>query len=295
MKKGIIWVRLLRPEQWTKNVFLLAPLIFSKHLFELSYVFREIQAFCAFCLASSAVYIVNDIADREYDVLHPVKRYRPIASGAVPVALARVITVLIFAGALLLAYMVNRNLLLTILAYCTLNLWYSFQLKHIVLVDVFIIASGFMLRVLAGAYAIEVEISHWLVLCTLFLSLFLAISKRRNEILLIAETNNTQSRAVLKFYSVEFLDQLMTVGAAGVVISYALYTVAERTIHVFGTENLIFTTIFVLFGIFRYIYLMRTLKLEDNPMRIILSDIPLLINMGLWFLISILIIYFNRF
>jgi 4-hydroxybenzoate polyprenyltransferase len=166
-------------------------------------------------------------------------------------------------------------------------------LKQVVIVDVFIIAAGFMLRVLAGVFAIEVVISSWLILCTLFVSIFLAVSKRRGELMLSAATDSYDSRPVLKQYDVAFMDQIMTVAASGMAISYALYTVADRTVTIFGTENLIFTTVFVLFGIFRYIFLMRGRKTDDNPMHLLLSDIPLVVNILLWFLVCVFIIYFH--
>jgi 4-hydroxybenzoate polyprenyltransferase len=167
-------------------------------------------------------------------------------------------------------------------------------LKQIVIVDVFIIAAGFMLRILAGVFAIEVVISSWLVLCTLFVSLFLAVSKRRGELMLSTATDSYASRPVLKQYDVSFMDQIMTVAASGMAISYALYTVAERTVTIYGTENLVFTTVFVLFGIFRYLFLMRGRKTDDNPMHLLLSDAPLVVNILLWFLACVFIIYYHE-
>jgi 4-hydroxybenzoate polyprenyltransferase len=293
VKKIKALLRLMRPEQWAKNVFLFAPLIFSKHLLNFSYLSKEIQAFIAFSLVSSFVYCINDVADRNADKLHPVKKNRPVASGAVSVGEAVLLAGILLLVAAFIATPLGEGFVACILIYLFLNIWYSFSLKRVVLVDVFVVASGYMLRILAGAYAIDVEISQWLILCTLFISLFLAISKRRGELLLNSEQTYQSGRSVLKLYDVEFLDQLLTIVAAGTVISYALYTVAERTIKVFGTENLIFTTVFVLFGIFRYIFLLHTRKTEDNPTRLILSDIPLLVNIAAWFIVCIVIIYFN--
>jgi 4-hydroxybenzoate polyprenyltransferase len=178
-----------------------------------------------------------------------------------------------------------------VVVYFTLNLGYSFGLKQVILVDVFLVASGFMLRVLAGAFAIGVQVSPWLALCTLFVSVFLAVSKRRAEILMnIAEETET-ARPVLRKYDIQFIEQMMTVTAAGMAISYALYTVAQRTVEVFGTENLIFTTVFVLFGIFRYLYLVRMHKTDDNPTHLLMSDLPTLLNMVAWFVVCVAIIY----
>jgi 4-hydroxybenzoate polyprenyltransferase len=284
-------LRLLRPSQWLKNTFLFAPLIFSKHLFEPAFVIREMLAFLGFCLISSIVYIINDIIDREADRLHPVKQHRPLASGLISVKESAVLLLVLAALLSVLVPLINMHFWYTVMVYCLLNLAYSVWLKQIVLVDVFIIAAGFMLRVLAGVFAIDVVISSWLALCTLFVSVFLAISKRRGELMLSSATDTYASRPVLKQYDLAFIDQIMTVAASGMAISYALYTVADRTVNIFGTENLIFTTVFVLFGIFRYIYLMRSRKTDDNPMHLLLSDIPLMINILLWFMACVMIIY----
>ncbi len=294
MKKKIEGVtELLRPSQWLKNVFLFAPLIFSKHLFEAMYFWKEMIAFSGFCIVSSIVYIINDIADRDADRLHPQKKHRPLASGSLSTFDAIVIILILFVLIVSLIPFLNLHFCFVIALYGLLNIAYSYRLKQVVLVDVFIIAAGFMLRVLAGVFAIEVVISSWLVLCTLFVSVFLAVSKRRGELMLSAVTDSYASRPVLKQYDVAFLDQIMTVAASGMAISYALYTVAERTVTIYGTENLIFTTVFVLFGIFRYIYLMRGRKIDDNPMHLLLSDMPLVINILLWFLVCVFIIYYH--
>jgi len=188
----------------------------------------------------------------------------------------------------------NPKFLFVAAIYFVLNIGYSFFLKHVILVDVFIVAAGFMLRVLAGAFAIEVQVSEWLVLCTLFVSLFLSISKRRGELLLVRNLESYQGRAVLREYEVEFMDQMMTIAAAGMAISYALYTVAERTVSVFGTANLIFTTVFVLFGIFRYLYIVRVRKTDDNPTHLLVTDPVMIVNVAAWFAVCVVIIYFNE-
>ncbi len=294
VKKKIVGVfNLMRPTQWLKNVFLFAPLIFSKHLFETTYFWREALAFVGFCLVSSIVYIINDIADREADKLHPIKRNRPLASGLLRLSDSIGVVLILLVFVICLIPYLNLQFWYAIAFYGFLNLAYSFWLKQIVIVDVFIVAAGFMLRVLAGVFAIEVEISSWLILCTLFVSVFLAVSKRRGELMLSAATDSYASRPVLKQYDVAFLDQIMTVAASGMAISYALYTVAERTVTIYGTENLIFTTVFVLFGIFRYIFLMRDRKTDDNPMHLLLSDAPLMVNILLWFITCVFIIYYH--
>jgi 4-hydroxybenzoate polyprenyltransferase len=292
MKKKLLGlIKLLRPSQWLKNGFLFAPLIFSKHLFQLEYFFREVLAFFGFCVISSLVYIINDIADREADRLHPVKKNRPLAEGSISVSWAVSLSVLLLAILIALVPHINAPYWYAIIFYGLMNFAYSFWLKQIVLVDVFIIAAGFMVRVLAGVFAIEVVTSSWLVLCSLFVSVFLAVSKRRGEVMLNAAAETFDARPVLKQYDITFIDQMMTIAASGVAISNALYTVAERTVNIFGTENLIFTTVFVLFGVFRYIFLMRNRKTDDNPMHLLLSDIPLLINIVLWFFVCVVVIY----
>lgn len=288
------YLKLIRPQQWVKNLFLFAPLIFSKHLFEEGYFWTETLGFAVFCLLSSAVYVINDIADRESDRLHPVKRERPIASGTVSVRRGIVFAILLVAAAGWLAISLPPAFQFVAILYFGLNVAYSYRLKQLILVDVFIIAAGFMLRVLAGAFSIDVEVSHWLVLCTLFVSLFLAISKRRGEILLAQTTMEYSGRQVLREYDVAFVDQLITIAAAGMAISYALYTVAERTVTIFRTENLIFTTVFVLFGIFRYLYVLKSKRTEDNPTVMLLTDPVMMANVFAWFVACVVIIYFNE-
>lgn len=282
---------LLRPRQWVKNLFLFAPLIFSKHLFEEGYLFAAGWGFLSFCLLSSGVYVVNDIFDRQADKNHPVKRNRPIAAGLISVqgGVAIAVIVIVLAGGI--ASALNAHFQLAAGLYLVLNLAYSAHLKHVILLDVFIIAAGFMLRVLAGAFVINVEVSHWLVLCTLFISLFLALSKRRGELLLERVTGEESGREVLKEYDTTLADQMITISASGMAISYALYTVAERTVTMFRTENLIFTTVFVLFGIFRYLYLLKKKSTEDNPTLILMTDPVMMINIAAWFVACVAIIY----
>lgn len=288
------FVVLARPHHWVKNVFLFAPLVFSQHLFDGEYVSASIMAFVVFCLVSSVVYTVNDIADRDLDRAHPVKSRRPVASDAVSPRQAAIFAILLTVVVLLLARNMRPEFQIVVALYFFVNILYTFWLKHILLVDVFIVAAGFMLRVLAGALAIHVEVSHWLILCTLFVSLFLAVSKRRGELMLVQNSVEFSGRIVLREYELPYLDQIITISAAGMAISYALYTVAERTVSMFGTENLIFTTVFVLFGIFRYMHLLRKRSTEDNPTYLLLTDPVMIVNIALWFLSCIAIIYSRR-
>jgi 4-hydroxybenzoate polyprenyltransferase len=285
-------IKLIRPKQWIKNFFVFAPLLFSRHIFDLPYLLPSLAAFFIFSLASSAVYIINDIMDVESDRAHPKKKYRPIASGEISVKQALIFLVLlviiIIAGLLFLKPIFG----VVIVLYFITNLLYSLKVKSIVLLDVFFISFGFMLRVLGGAAAISVPISSWMILTTIFISLFLAISKRRGELSQVINQDNIEKqRKVLKEYSVEFADQLNTIAAAGTIISYALYTVSDKTVNTFGTDKLIYTTPFVIYGIFRYMYLMHQKNLGESPTGIVTKDLPIILGVLGWFMFSIVIIY----
>lgn len=284
------WIRLLRPKQWVKNFFVLAPALFARELFHPDIVIMALRAFVGFCLTASAVYIINDMLDVEADRAHPEKRDRPLASGAVSRPEAFVMLGGLAVPAVLLAFTLPRLYGLTLAAYFVMNLAYSFRLKHVVLLDVFIIAAGFVMRVLAGAYAIDVRVSSWIILCTLFISLFLGFAKRRAEVVAVRPQGGAE-RQVLTLYSVGFIDQMLTIAAAGTVISYALYTVSPRTVEVFGTENLIYTTILVLFGVFRYLHLIHTSRSTENPTNAVTSDGTIITVVILWVAACVLIIY----
>jgi len=289
MKK---YLKLFRVAQWIKNTFVFVPLLFSLNLFHSGYLLKSFGAFVLFCLLSSIVYIINDIADIEADKLHPIKKNRQIASGKISkvsaLNAAAVLTVIV----LLLLQIFNVKFMLTAAAYLSINILYSYRLKHIVILDVFLIAAGFMLRVMAGAYAIEVETSSWLILTTMFVSLFLGVMKRRSELKLISNGDDAKfTRKVLAHYSSTFTDQMATVAAAGVIVCYALYTVAQRTVNLFGTENMIYTTPFVVFGIFRYMYLVYLVEKGESTSEIMITDMPMIINLTLYILTTTLIIY----
>ncbi len=299
MKRSVYYLQLMRPVQWVKNVFVVIPLIFSKNLFNVSLFSRSALTFVAFCLAASAIYIVNDIADRKRDLLHPVKNKRPIASGMVKVAEGWMAAFLLLVLSFLVMKLGNCGMssAAAIAAYVLINIFYSFLLKEVVLVDVFVIALGFILRILAGGYAIDVKISSWLIMTTLFVSLFLGIAKRRGEFVSmgggsqIGEDSGRTSRRVLFDYDLSLIDQILSVSAASVIITYALYTMSARTVRVFGTEALIFTTVFVVYGIFRYLFLIHKLGLGENPTGALLTDKPMLINIILYTISVVLIIY----
>jgi 4-hydroxybenzoate polyprenyltransferase len=276
-----------------KNLFLFAPLVFSQHLFDVTYLATSVWAFAVFCLISSLVYVVNDIGDREIDRLHPTKKRRPVAAGTLSVAEALWVAFILLLFVVAMTQGMDTRFQLVALGYLVMNVAYTFSLKHVALLEVFLVAAGFMLRVVAGAYAIDTVVSHWLILCTLFVSLFLAVSKRRGELVLSKAQQGYEGRSVLVHYELVAIDQIMTVAAAGMAISYALYTVSDRTVHMFGTESLIFTTVFVLFGIFRYFLLVRRNETEDNPVRLLLSDGAMMVNVLAWLLSCVVIIYWD--
>jgi 4-hydroxybenzoate polyprenyltransferase len=288
-------IKLARPKQWVKNFFVFAPLLFSKHIFDPGYLINSLEAFFTFCLTSSAVYIINDILDVESDRAHPRKKYRPIASGEISIRQAIIFLIVLLVLVIISFFFQNPAFVFLTVLYFLTNLFYSIKIKTIVLLDVFFISFGFMLRVLGGAAAITVPVSSWMVLTTIFISLFLAISKRRGELSQVINHENIEKqRPVLKDYSVAFADQLNTIAAAGTIISYALYTVSERTVSTFGTEKLIYTTPFVIYGIFRYMYLMHKKNLGESPTSIVTKDIPIMLTVLCWFIVCILIIYSKK-
>jgi 4-hydroxybenzoate polyprenyltransferase len=292
-------IRLLRPKQWTKNLFVFSALVFSKHLFDPAYLATTLKAFFAFSFTASLVYTINDIADRDRDRLHPKKRLRPIASGEISVVQGFIIAAILLALLVFLLLDLDPRFIGCLGVYLLMNLAYTFFLKELVLIDVFVIAIGFMLRVIGGALVIDVERSSWLLLTTMFLSLFLAIAKRRGELVTLSnieaesELAKFSTRKVLEHYSVEFAEQMTTICAAGFVFSYALYTVSERTVKMFGTDDLILTTPFVLYGVFRYLYLLHKKNLGESPTDIVLSDIPMIVNFVVYAIAMFLVIYMH--
>lgn len=293
MKRLSNYVKLMRPYQWVKNVFVFVPLIFSKNLFDLPLFSEALLTFFAFCLAASSVYIVNDIADMEFDRMHPVKRERPIASGEVGVGEGWGLSVLLLVASFVFLALVSTRVMvgLAIAGYIAVNLFYSFSLKRIVLIDLFVIAVGFILRILAGGYAIDVKVSSWLVMTTLFISIFLGVAKRRGEFVLVGRSADDSTRKVLSDYDLSLIDQILSVSAASVIITYALYSVSERTVRAFHTEALIFTTVFVTYGIFRYLYLVHKMGLGENPTKVLLTDKPMVANATLYVISVIAILY----
>ena len=271
----------MRPRQWMKNTFVLIAVVFGQRLYDMGAVIWSLGAFCIFCFLSSAVYLLNDVADYEKDREHPTKRNRPIASGRLPKSVALGVALVFAVGSVGLSLAINEAFAALALSYLLLNLLYSFCLKHIVILDVLMVAVFFVLRAVAGAAAINVEISHWLLICTLLLALFISLSKRRHELVLL-ENNASAHRASLTEYSAYLLDQMIGVVTASTLMAYILYTVDARTISVFGSDHLLYTVPSVIFGIFRYLYLIHQKGEGGNPDRILLSDRPFFINMLVW-------------
>ena len=285
------YLKLIRIQQWVKNVFVFVPLLFSHNLFEREYFLITLFAFFLFSLASSAIYVINDLIDIESDRAHPSKKNRPLPSGAISKPAAVITFIVILTVIALLLPNFNYDFIICIAAFIVLNVLYTFYFKHIVILDVFSIAAGFTLRVLGGAFVISVPLSSWLILTTMFISLFLGVMKRHSELTLSPVDENSSSRKVLADYSLNFADQMATVAAAGVIICYALYTVAARTVSIFNTENLIYTTPFVVFGIFRYMYLEYMSNKGENTTKIIATDFPMIVTLILYIVTTVLIIY----
>ena len=281
MRLFIGWLRALRPKQWTKNGLIFAALIFAHQFRHEGQVELALVAFALFCGLASSVYLVNDVIDRESDRQHPRKRYRPIASGLVPVPLALGTALVLGPACLFGLFMVNTPTGEVAVAYLVLQAFYNLWGKHLVIIDVLCVAGGFVFRAALGATAIRVEISPWLLICTILLALFLALTKRRQEIGSLRE-NAVQHRKILGEYSQYLLDQMIAVVTASTVMSYALYTISERTISQLGTDKLMYTLPFVIYGIFRYLYLVHQRDQGEAPDRVLLTDGPLLVDVLLY-------------
>jgi 4-hydroxybenzoate polyprenyltransferase len=280
----------LRPGQWTKNLLIFAGLLFGKKLFDARAVADALIAFGVFCGLSGIVYLINDIADRQTDRNHPLKAQRPIASGALSVGTAVTAAVVIGAASLGAATLLGKWFTAVALGYVALQALYSGPLKHIVIIDVLTLSIGFVLRAVAGAVAVDVEISHWLLVCTVLLALFIALAKRRHEIVLLAGDAVTH-RPILGEYSPYLLDQMIAVVTASTLIAYIFYTVSPETQAKFGTAWLGLTIPFPLYGIFRYLYLVHRREGGGSPADLLLTDRPLLLCVALWALAVAAIIY----
>ncbi|MFO7639028.1 MAG: decaprenyl-phosphate phosphoribosyltransferase [bacterium] len=283
-------VRSMRPKQWIKNLLVLAALVFSKNLLDGAALLRSLAAFGIFCLLSGAVYIINDLVDRESDRLHPEKRRRPIAAGRVGAGPALTWAAVAVAGSLAGALALDWQFAVVAAGYFLMQLAYSLRLKRVVVLDVLIIAVGFALRAIAGTFVIHVRLSPWLFVVTILLALFVAVAKRRHELLFL-EGQGITHRSVLGKYSEPLLDQMMAVATSATVVAYCLYTIAPETIDKFGSRNLIFTFPFVLYGIYRYLYLVYRKELGGTPEKVFVTDLPMVVAILLWALAVVFILY----
>lgn len=286
-------LRSMRPEQWLKNLVVFAALIFSFNIFQADLVLRAIGAFVAFCAIASGVYLVNDVLDVSRDRQHPIKSLRPIAAEKLSFATAGRWSALFLAVGLGGGFWLDWRFGFVLVMYLALQILYSYWLKRVVILDVMIVAAGFVLRAIGGAFAIDVIISHWLLITTLLLSLFLGFGKRRHEIALLNERANAH-RGVLNEYNLLFLDQMIGIVTAATLIMYILYTTSDEAVTRFGDTRLILTMPLVLYGIFRYLYLIHKKERGGDPSKTLLTDPPLLVAIGLWVATVIGLIYYVR-
>jgi len=282
-------VKLLRPRQWIKNVFVFAGLIFSRHFFYPASIIQSIVAFLLFCLLSSGVYILNDIFDYEEDRMHPGKKERPIAAGTITIRAGVMLACGFIGAALVGAYFTALSFFYTCLIYAILMIMYSSFIKKVIILDVLFVAAGYVLRAIAGAVVIGVEISPWLLLCTLLLALFLAISKRRSEIVRLGDLA-VRHRKTLSGYSINLLNQMIGIVTSACIVSYCLYTLAPETTAKFGTRSLLYTVPFVIYGVFRYLYLTYSSTDAESPEKIVVRDKPLQLCLVSWAALCIAIL-----
>jgi HAD superfamily hydrolase (TIGR01490 family) len=284
------FVRLMRPHQWSKNAFVFVGIVFGHAWYDPALVTAALLAAAAFALASSAVYVINDFADRERDRLHPVKRHRPLAAGRVHPGSALALAVALGVGAAALAVAGGGGVLLIIACYVAMNLAYSFALKNVVILDVFVISAGFMLRILAGTLAIGIAPSNWLLVCGLLLTLFLGFAKRRAELLALTQDDSGSHRKALREYNPELLDKLLSICAGGSIIAYSLYTMSPETAALHGTPYLVYTIPFVVYGIFRYLHMLHAKGAGSDTAHDLVRDPHMLVAAGGWALASLLLI-----
>ena len=293
MKKFAYLIKLLRPHQYVKNSFVLVGVLFSRQ-WDIYTLLQAAWAFCAFSLSASAVYILNDLSDIEADRAHPKKRYRPLPSGKVSITAARKLAIILFLATFIPTLLLKDWILVSImLTYIVMNIAYSLCLKHIVLLDVFVISLGFMLRLLAGTWGIGIAPSEWLLLCGMMLTLFLGFCKRTSELLQSAMADDTfaeKSRRVLTEYNTAMLEQFTSITAACAIISFGLYTVSDQTIRTQGTSNLIYTLPLVIYGIFRYLFLLHRHGKGTDTAKDLFTDRHLLLTGSCWVAMTLVIL-----
>ncbi len=280
----------MRPKQWSKNLLLFVGIIFSQNILQIPLFLKSLAAFGLFCIISGSIYLLNDIADIESDRVHPLKSQRPLASGKLKVWVATVVLTILISASIPLSFILDFQFGIVVLAYFLSILAYSLVLKHVVILDVMIVTLGIVLRAIAGAVVIHVKISSWLLICAIFLALFLTLSKRRHELVLLGNNSGNHRKSLIE-YNPYLLDQMIAVVTASAVISYALYTTSYETVSKFGTRNLMFTLPFVIYGIFRYLYLVHQKNMGGNPELIFIQDRSMIINILLYCLVVIFVLY----
>jgi len=281
----------MRPRQWAKNALLFAALIFSKHIFDPRCVLLSVLAFVLWCAVSGGIYIINDLIDRKKDRLNPRTAKRPIARGALSSRTALMTGLALIFGSVAAGFLFNLEFAGVMGVYLILTLSYTFFLRNVVIVDILVVAMGFVLRAVAGGVAIGVEVSTWLLICTLLLALFLVISKRRYELTRLGARGG-EFRESLKEYSLNFIDQMVAIVTSTTLVAYSLYTISDVTVQKFHSDKLKYTIPFVLYGIFRYLYIVYHQKLGESPEIILVKDKPFLINLLIWLIVVVLILYF---
>lgn len=284
-------LKLIRPTHWIKNLFLLIPLFFAGSIFHVESLEIITLGIIAFNLIASAVYIINDLADIEVDRIHPLKKERPLASGAVSRPTAIILLVIFLLSGLLLSYLLNPTFFILLNCYLVLNIAYSFGLKNIAIVDLFIVSLGFLLRIYSGGVLSGVEVSHWLSIMVLLLSLFLVLAKRRDDLVLQISTHSI-IRKTSSSYNLEFINACLTIFAAVIVVSYIMYTVSAEVIEHFNSPNLFTTTLFVIAGIMRYLQIVMVEQNSGSPTSILVKDKFIIITILLWIISFYLIIYY---
>lgn len=289
MVKAIAFVEAMRPKHWVKNVFVVAALIFGQRLSDPYSLFLVLAAFVVFCVVSSSVYLLNDVVDRDSDRLHPMKRYRPVAAGRVSVATAIGGSLVLAVAGIATALWLDHSFAAVAGVYLLINLAYSLWLKGVVILDVMLIAAGFLLRAWAGAEVLDIAMSNWLILCTGLVSLFLGFVKRRQEIASL--DGSDRQRPILREYSLPFLDQMIGIVTASTVVAYSLYAFSDEVTLRLGSRWMGLTIPFVLFGIFRYLYLVHRRGEGENPTALVVRDRALIVTILLWGLTAVAIIY----
>lgn len=291
MKKIKLIFSSLRPRHWIKNLFIFAGPFFALKLFNLYNIVTLLLGLLCWCLITSATYLFNDILDRKQDALHPLKKNRPLASGTMSVGFAYFLFFLLTFFSMIVSQRLSAIFSIFIITYLLLNIAYSLYLKHIFLLDVMCIATGFVLRVISGAVLIGVGFSEWVVMCAFLLSLFLGFGKRQEEISIL-KSEAIYHRKVLNDYDRNFLQRIPYVLTSSTILCYMLYAISNEAVRKFGTKNLIYTTPFVIYGLFRYIYIAFEKKHGADPTQVLFQDLPTLLNIVLWIIAVGLIIYF---